>query len=94
MIIYLATQWAQKYDVENDHGDDVVDDDDNNVVADDDDDVVADEDDDVVGDDDDDVGADDQLAGHSSVSPIIGWAFFHGRGAITENRESNKFSVT
>ena len=40
--------------------------------SDDDDDVVADEDDDVVGDDDDDVGADDQLAGHSSVSPIIG----------------------
>ena len=44
MIIYLATQWAQKYDVENDHGDDVVGDDNNNVVADDDDDVVANED--------------------------------------------------
>ena len=32
MMIYLATQWAQKYDVDNDHGDDVVGDDDNNVV--------------------------------------------------------------
>ena len=32
MIIYLATQWTQKYDVDNDHGDDVVGDDDNNVV--------------------------------------------------------------
>ena len=32
MMIYLATQWAQKYDVDNDHGDDVVGEDDNNVV--------------------------------------------------------------
>ena len=46
MIIYLATQWAQKYDVENDHGDDVVVDDDADVVAGDYNDVVADGDDD------------------------------------------------
>ena len=32
MIIYLATQWAQKYDVNNDHGDSVVGDGNNNFV--------------------------------------------------------------